>query len=469
MYKPRTSSTTLRIPAPSPTQQAFLADEHKYLAFGGARGGGKSWCVRVMAILLALKYAGIKIMIVRRTYPELRANHILPLQAMVPVAVARYNDSKKEMAFCNGSLILFRYCEGEKDMPHYQGTEVDAIFLDEATQLEESIYDMFKACLRGVNNFPKLMRLTCNPGGRGHGWVKRLFVDRVYKPTEKAEEHAFIQSKVTDNKALMKSQPDYIDQLKALPPKLRDAWLYGRWDIFEGQYFEEFANNPNPERTYTHVIEPFDPPRSWKRYRSYDWGYGKPFSCGWWAIDHEGRYYRILELYGCTETPNEGVKWTTDRQFTEIARIEQEHPYLRGLEVHGVADPAIWGDGKGGVSTADMAARQGVYFERGINDRIPGWMQMHYRMRFDEDGYPMLYVFDTCKAFIRTIPLLCYDDHIPEDIDTDGEDHVADETRYFCMLNPLRSPRKTTEKPSEYDPLDREPLDGRNNYEFYRI
>lgn len=331
---------------------------------------------------------------------------------------------------------------------------------------------MFKklcAIVRGVNTFPKRVYLTCNPGGKGHQWVKRLFIDKVYKDGERAEDYAFIQSLVTDNTALMKNQPDYIKELEALPPKLRDAWLYGRWDIFEGQFFEEFVNNPNPARRKTHVIAGFDVPKSWRRYRSYDYGYARPFSCAWWAVDHEGRYYRILELYGCTETPNEGVKWTTDEQFAEIARIEREHPWLKGQDISGVADPAIWGDGKGGKSTADVAAQHGIYFAKANNDRIGGWMQVHYRLHFDHEGYPMMYIFDNCKDFIRTIPLLYYDEHKPEDLDTEGEDHIADEVRYFCMMNPLAAPRETVRKAKPYDPLDLWELDGGDAGERYFV
>lgn len=463
-------AVTIRIPKPNPKQRLFLRSRCKYTGFGGARGGGKSWVARVKALKLALKYPGIKVMIVRRSYPELRNNHILPMQQLVPASVARYVDVHKEMRFYNGSTILFRYCEGEKDMVRYQGLEVDVLFLEEATQFEESVFKMFVACIRGTNGYPKRMYLTFNPGGKGHAWVKRLFIDRAYQKGERAEDYVFIQSFVTDNKALMRMQPEYVEQLEALPPKLRDAWLHGRWDIFEGQFFEEFQNNPNPQRKNTHVIAPFDVPASWQRYRSYDFGYGKPFSCAWWAVDHDGRYYRILELYGCTETPNEGVKWTTERQFEEIARIEREHPYLAGYHINGVADPAIFGDGKGGKSTADVAAEYGVYFARGNNDRINGWMQVHYRLAFDAEGRPMMYIFDTCRAFIRTIPLLCYDEHKPEDLDTDGEDHVADETRYFCMLNPLPPPRRKPQKPKAYDPLDLEELgSGGEGTEFYML
>lgn len=274
--------------------------------------------------------------------------------------------------------------------------------------------------------------------GQGHAYIKRLFVDRNFQPEEDPEDYTFIQSLVTDNHALMRSQPDYLKQLEALPPKLRDAWLYGSWDVYEGQFFEEFQDRPEHylDRTYTHVIEPFEIPDSWPIYRSFDWGYAKPFSVGWWAIDYDGVAYRILELYGCTRTPNEGVKWNPDRVFEEIHKIETEQRWLKGKHIIGIADPAIW-NAEYGESLAERAGHWGVYFNPGDHERLNGWMQVHYRMTFDEQGFPMLYVFKNCKAFIRTIPLLMYDEHRPEDLDTTGEDHVADEVRYFCMARPI--------------------------------
>lgn len=238
----------------------------------------------------------------------------------------------------------------------------------------------------------------------------------------------------------MQAQPDYIKQLQALPSKLRDAWLYGRWDTAEGQFFEELRDDPEHygDRRLTHVISPFRPPDDWKLYRSFDWGYNKPFSCGWWAVDHDGVFYRILELYGCTGEPDVGVRWTPERVFSEIARIEREHPFLSGRRIGGVADPAIW-DAETGESIAEVAARHGVHFVPGDHKRIPGWMQLHYRLAFDEETErPMLYVFSNCRAFIRTLPLLRYDSTNPEDLDTKGEDHVADEVRYFCMSRPIK-------------------------------
>ena len=396
-------------------------------------------------------------MIIRKTYPELTENHINPMCEMLKCyhqdkneRIASYNDAKKNIVFQNGSRILFRYCDNEKDAERFQGTEVDVLFIDEATQQSETKMKKLTACVRGVNDFPKRIYCSMNPGGEGHNWVKRLFIDRRYEDNENPDDYVFIQSLVTDNKALMESNPDYIRQLEALPPKLRKAWLEGDWQIFEGQFFEDFIDRPEhyQDRQWTHVIEPFEIPEGWKIYRSFDWGYNKPFSCGWWAVDYDGVIYRILELYGCTKTPNEGVKWTPDKVFSEIHRIETEHRWLRGKRIQGIADPAIW-DAETGESLAERAAKHQVFFSPGDNKRLPGWMQVHYRMAFDENGFPMMYVFKNCRAFIRTIPLLQYDEHRPEDLDTDGEDHVADEVRYFCMSRPIK-PRMPV-RPDEFE------------------
>ena len=436
----------------SDKQYKFLSASCKHVGFGGARGGGKSWSVRTKAKILAATYKGIKILIVRRTYPELVNNHINQLREEL-YGVARYNKSEKVFTFPNGSTIKFGYCNNDKDLDQYQGAEYDVIFLDEATQLQEMWIKKITACVRGVNDFPKRIYYTCNPGGASHGYFKRLFIDKKYEDGEVPEDYCFIQALVTDNKALMESQPDYIKQLEALPPKLREAWLHGRWDIFEGQFFEDFRETPDldlchkagitPEealiqRRFTHVIEPFDIPRGWNIMRSYDFGYNKPFSLGYWAVDYDGVLYRIMEVYGCTQTPDEGVKWSPDEQFKRISELEREHPWLKGRHiVDSVADPAIW-DASRGESIAETATRYGIYFSPGDNQRIAGWMQVHYRMQFDHNGYPRMYVFNNCKAFIRTIPLMMYSETHPEDLDTKLEDHCPDEVRYMCMSRPIK-------------------------------
>ena len=194
-------------------------------------------------------------------------------------------------------------------------------------------------------------------------------------------------------------------------------------------------------------------PKDWRIYRSFDFGYAKPFSCAWWAVDYDGRLYRILELYGCTQEPNTGVKWEPGRIFEEIHRIETEHRWLKGKQVNGIADPSIW-DASRGESVADIAARSQVYFTPGDNNRLAGWMQVRYRLAFDEEGRPGLQVFNTCKAFIRTIPLLQYDEHRVEDLDTTGEDHVADEVRYMCMARPMKPVKLAAAERRPYNPLD---------------
>ena len=455
----------LFLPSPSPRQREFLESTHRYVAFGGARGGGKSFAVRLKAALMCLKYPGIRIMIVRRTYPELRQNHIIPLKDLVG-SIAVYRETTRDMTFKGGSVISFRYCRNVTDLDKFQGTECDVLFIDEATQFTEEMYDRISACVRGANDFPKRIYLTCNPGGRGHGWVKRLFIDRQPRAGESREDYFFIRSLVTDNRALMEKDPTYIKKLEALPPKLRQAWLCGDWDIFEGQVFEEFKDDPEHygDRRYTHVIAPFEVPDDWTIYRSFDFGYSKPFSCDWWAIDYEGRAYLILQLYGCSGTPNDGVKWDPDRIFREIHRIESEHRWLRGKRVFGVADPSIW-DASRGDAIIEAADRNFVHFQPGDNKRIPGWMQCHYRLAFDAEGYPMVYFFNTCRDAVRTLPLLSYSERTPEDLDTDAEDHFADSFRYFCMSRPIRP--KTEAVPDEItdDPLDL--LRDKTRYSYY--
>ena len=470
----------LTMPEPNPKQKAFMKDKHRYVAYGGARGGGKSFIAMWLSILFALYFPGIRICIVRKTLDELRNNYIYK---MIPIlhGIAKFNKSEKIFTFNNGSTIKFEYCACESDLDHFQGAEYDILFIDEACLLMEEWIDKIDACTRGVHfdprtglpiprKYPNRTYYMLNPGGPSHRYFKRLFIDRRFEGEEIPENYSFIQALVTDNKVLMEQNPDYINTLKKLPPKIRKAWLEGEWDVFEGMFFEDLRIEPDvqaaaeadhaedkatllKDKRWVHVIEPFQIPRGWNIFRSYDFGYGKPFSCAWWAVDYDGVMYRILELYGCTDTPNEGLKWSPDKQFEEIAKIESEHPWLKGKKIDGVADPAIW-DGSRGESIADTAIRYGIYFQKGVNDRVPGWMQVHYRLQFDDNGYPRMYIFNNCKAFIRTMPLMMYDDHKPEDLDTDLEDHVADEVRYACMSRPVKPLRPVKTRTIFFDPLN---------------
>ena len=224
---------------------------------------------------MALRYPGIRLLIVRRSYPELINNHINTLRKEL-LGIAKYNDKDKVLRFINGSTINFTYCDRDQDLDRLQGVEYDVIFLAEATQLSEYQMKTIVACVRGVNDFPKRVYFTCNPGGQGHGYIKRLFIDRRFESGENPADYAFIQALVRDNTALMQTQPEYIRQLEALPPHLREMWLEGRWDVFAGQFFEEFRLDPDPalcqlagvtaeeaaqQHRFTHVIAPFRIPR----------------------------------------------------------------------------------------------------------------------------------------------------------------------------------------------------------------
>ena len=442
---------------PSEKQDIFLRDHHRIVGYGGARGGGKSWAVQTKAKLLALQHPGIRIAIFRRTYPDLEKNHIrILVPAIVGARLGRYSKQEKRLTLINGSVIEFVFAQREPELrTKTQGIEWDVIFVDEATQWDETELKIIAACNRGGTVALKRMYYTCNPGGVGHQYIKRIFIDRKYNEYEDADDYSFIQAKVTDNTALMDADPEYVKHLQALPPKLRKAWLDGDWGALSGAFFEDFVDDPDHyyDRKHTHVIEPFEIPPGWHIMMGYDFGYRKPFSAAWYAVDYDGRLYRILEWYGCNGEPNEGVKMAPDEQFKHIHEIETQHPLLRNKRIRRIADPAIW-NASSGESVADVADRHQVYFEPGDHERINGWMQCHYRLQFDSAGYPRFYAFNTCKDFIRTIPLMQYDEHKVEDLNSDLEDHIADEWRYVCMGRPIKPRIETVVVPTGDDPLN---------------
>jgi hypothetical protein len=258
----------------------------------------------------------------------------------------------------------------------------------------------------------------------------------------------------------MEMDPEYVQALEVLPEAKRKAWLEGDWDSFIGQVFNEWKNDSAhyKDRLWTHVIDDFEIPQDWKIYRGYDHGYSKPFSVGWFAVDHNDRIYRIAEWYGCTNEPNTGLQLTVQEIAQGIKDRERTLPNLKGRKVYGIADPAIWGS-QDGESIEDMFEKCGVYNNKGDHTRIAGIMQFHYRLSFNEYGVPMFYCFKSCKQFIRCIPLLIYDEKNVEDIDTTLEDHNYDETRYVFMEHPI-NPLKTKKIYTNKDPLP--PMDPLN-------
>lgn len=436
---------------PTPKQRAFHASTADEVLYGGAAGGGKSYAICWDAFMRCIKYPGTHAYLFRRTYPELKQTLVAKMLQIVPKELGAYKASDYVLYLNNGSQIHFCHLQDEgSGLTKYQGAEIHWLYFDELTHFSQHMYEYIRTRLRAEKRLgiTPCVRSASNPGGPGHSWVKAKFVDstdvgRIIVPEDvesvnrqtgvKTIKHVKIQyipATVDDNPYIT---DDYRIELERKPPKLRDALLLGKWDAFEGQAFPEFEDDPDhyEDGLWTHVIKPFDVPLHWPRYVSFDHGYSRPFSIGVWAVDEEGRVYRYKELYGCKpREPNTGVMKTPGEIAIMMGEL-LEPEYREGIHVMGVADPAIW-DRSRGTSVEEMMRDKfsGVTFNKGDNSRLPGKMQLHERLKFGKDGRPMLYVFDACRDFIRTIPALTYDPFKPEDIDTAGEDHcLIGETR----------------------------------------
>lgn len=458
---------------PQPKQQEMMSRPEYEALYGGAAGGGKSDYLVAEALRQVNNrfYRGI---IFRREYPQLvdlidRSRELY--KAAYPRA--RYNESGHVWKFPSGAKIYFAAMQYEQDRLKYQGRHFDFIGFDELTHFTEKQYTyLFSRARPSGPGTEVYVRATANPGGIGHGWVKSRFVsittpgtrvvtdvvihDPKGKEIKLSKDRIFIPSRVFDNPALLENDPGYLASLAIMPEAERNALLYGDWDSFEGQVFTEWKNDPEnyETRQWTHVIEPFKIPSGWEIVRGYDFGYAKPFSVGWYAIDYTGTIYRIREYYGCVEgSPNIGTQMEPTEQAQMIRQIEETDVNLKGRKITGIADPSIF-DRSRGKSVADMMAKNGVYWSGGDNHRIAGKMQYHYRLAFDENGIPKFYVFNTCKNFIRTIPNLVYDEKNVEDIDTTQEDHIYDECRYVFMQHPIPMRRSVKKEIPLEDPLD---------------
>ena len=426
---------------PTPKQAAFHASKADEILYGGAAGGGKTKALVMDALFRTLTWPNTTACIFRRTFRELEDTDIKEALASYPKELAKYNTSRHEFTLVNGSKILFRHCERAADRFTYSGLEVQFMYFDELTSFEQIVYDFLKTRKRAKKSLGviPIIRSASNPGNIGHGWVKKQFVDagpymqimtqEVFSETlHKAKKirTQYIPALATENPFITE---DYIFELEQKPEALRNALLQGSWDSFEGQVFTEFKNDPAHylDRRNTHVIEPFEIPAYWQHYMSFDHGFTKPFSVGWWAVDPDGRAYRYREWYGCKKgTANVGIE-LSPREIAEGIIKREQYEIENNIRVDRIADPAIF-DRSRGDSVADQMrptqeGRPGVYFRKGDNTRIAGKMQLHQRLRFDETGKPGLYIFSTCKDWIRTVPNLPYSETKVEDIDTSAEDH----------------------------------------------
>ena len=411
---------------PNEKQKAFFLARAQHIAYGGARGGGKSWAMRTKFILLAARYPGLKLLLLRRTLPELRENHILPMQALLAGA-ADYRATSCEFLFPNGSRIRCGYCDLEQDVYRYQGQEFDIIGLEEATLFTESQKDFLTTCNRSTrSDISPRMYYTCNPGGVGHAWVKRLFIDREYKNGERVEDYVFIPASVYDNPVLLRSDPGYIRTLQALPEDLRRAHLEGDWDVLSGQYFTEW-------RRETHTVEPFPIPAHWTRYRALDYGLDR-LACLWGAFDEAGNCYIYRELCESGLTVSEAAK-----------RILQADG---GEKIAATFMPKDMQ----GRSSDTGRTRYEVFLENGLfgttvsNSRVDGWLNLAEWLHPVDDGTgvkrPRLRIFGSCRELIRCLPLLMHAKNgDPSDVSTEPHEltHAPDALRYLMDGRPKKA------------------------------
>lgn len=376
-------------------------------------------------------------------------------KSIFPHLQGKFNENKTTWTWPNGARLAFEYLERDSDAQNYQGKSFTRIFIEEATQFPSPTpINKLKATLRSAAGVPVGMRLTGNPGGPGHVWVKSRYIDpypagnRIITEEEELEiegkiikarlSRVFIPSFIRDNKILLQNDPTYILRLRQVgSDALVKAWLEGDWNIIDGAFFSEWS-------TARHVL-PMEVaaciPRSALRFRAFDWGSAKPFSCGWYAVSDgnwvlppevghipKGALVKYREWYG-SKAPNVGLKM--DAKDVAEGIVDRE----KGEKIsYGAADPSIF-IRNSGPSIAEQMAMKGCMWRAADNKRVPGWEQMHCRLH-GEGGHPMLFFLETCEDSLRTIPLLQHSETHPEDVDTEGEDHAGDETRYAVMSRP---------------------------------
>lgn len=400
----------------------------------------------------------------RETYPQL-ADVVSKSKGLFYRAFPgiKFNHGDFAWTWPTGEQLLFRHMRVEEDYWNYHGHEYPWIGWEELTNwASSSCYESMKACSRSSNpGMPRKYRSTANPYGVGHNWVKSYFVDPsppgvVIREKGKMP-RARIKGYFFENAHLMQADPNYVINLRSITdPNKRKAWLGANWDIVSGGMFDGVW------REEVHVLQPFDIPKTWRIDRSFDWGSSRPFSVGWWAVANgeevtlridpdgepvkrafaRGSLIRIAEWYGWNGRPNEGLRMLA----SEVARGIKEREAAMGLTGRvrpGPADSSIF-DTQNGVCIADDMARAGIRWERA--DKSPGsrkngWERMRDFMAAALE-HPMekpgLFVLNTCRQFLRTVPGLPRDDKNPDDVDTDAEDHVGDDARYRISM-PVRT------------------------------
>jgi hypothetical protein len=449
--EPRADDSTVVVWEPrSKPQAALIACPVFEVFFGGSRGSLKTDSVLGDWINHSAIYGEFAVgLMVRRTREELSETYERAKAIFTPLGFS-FNDSTHICRGPDGSRLRFAYLDRDSDAERYQGHSYTRVYVEEIGNFPNPGPVMrLMATLRSANGVPTGFRATGNPGGPGHHWVKARYIDPAplgwavqkyeyknpFDGSTVVRDRVFIPGKITDHSLL---GPEYIAQLQMSgSEKLVRAWLLGDWDVIEGAFFDCWSDKI--------VVAPFTIPDHWLRFRSFDWGFARPFSVGWWAIaseDHsgipKGAMVRYREWYGST-APNVGLRLTVEKVAEGIAERE-----FGDKITYGVADPSIFAE-DGGPSLAERMWKSAkLVWNRADNTRIAksghmgGWDQMRARMIGDEK--PMIYCFSTCVDSIRTIPALQHDDSRAEDLDSEGEDHAADEWRYACMSRPYTRP-----------------------------
>ncbi len=408
--------------------------------YGGARGGGKSDFL-LIDYTRGLEYgAAHQGILFRRTYREFEELQRRAME-LYPRIGGKNSDQGTLWTFPGGAQLHMRHLEHDKDVLLYQGHQYPWIGFDELTNwATDFCYIYMFGCARSPHGIPVRIRASGNPGSVGHVWVKDRFVDRMppgqlYYDEDTKMTRCFIQALLDDNPIWREKDPDYERRLKNLPPHLFKAHRWGSWDVFAGQVFSELDRR-------IHACKPFPLPADWGRFASADWGYAKPFSIGWWCVDPDGRMIRYREWYGCQPgLRNTGV----ELQAKEVAKRSFEMSVGEGCR-RIVMDPSCWArQGLEGSSVADTFHDAGWDPEKGNNDRIGGLNRIHDLLKTrGMDGLPLMMAFDTCKDWFRTMAVLVADEKKPEDVDTRGEDHAYDDTRYGAMSTQARVAERTT-------------------------
>lgn len=397
-----------------------LLDEHPVLLYGGAKGGGKSRFTRDWMLERRLKYPGTHGLIIRKTYPELFNNHIRKLFQERPYLRQFYHKGEKVLYLPNGSTITFGHLQHPDSISQYQGVEYEDIAVDEITHHPEDTFKELRSSNRTIHPTisPKML-LTGNPGGVGHQWVKRIFIDKEFLPNENPDDYAFLQAKVYDN-YFFANDVEYLSKLQALPEKLRKAYLEGDWDIFEGQFFSEW-------RQGIHTVDFISPIPEYRKYITFDYGRTNPFALYWAYVDYDSHVWIYREYYATGKDARENAMEVLKR-----CALDPVNPTTGNKYESIIAPPDVFAHQGNDMTIAELIENTGLgplvpSGGQTKGSRKAKWALMHEYLRWDDYNAPRLKFYKPLNPnAIRTIPSLIHDEKNVEDLDTTGEDHSAD-------------------------------------------